>query len=592
MIGIPGIYGIITKNALKFDGELTDEFHKESSTSYLVDNIKCDNAIFGRHTTKKFENDKIFEMRGRTLIANDGIVLNLNDLLNRNQVNNIGDLFLKFYDENGCNFVKDLRGNFAGFLYNSEQNRLTIFTDHLASKPIYYFFDDATCTLIFSSELKVVVKGMNKLGFNAYLDTKGAYCLLTFGYMLKNLTLVEEIKKLPAGHVLIYEDGKISFNEYYKLLSKPYIVDKEEDIIKELDNRFKEAIKLEYEKDKEYGYKHIASLSGGLDSRTNVAYAKKLGYSDIDCFTFSQSNYMDEMIAKEIASDNHFEFLFCSLDNGDYLLKNIDDIVSSNDGLILYGGSSHLYNTVRKLSLQEYGLIHTGLIGDLVLGSYLQNKEHTDVGSRTINQISYSNKLIDRLENIININHFDYENEELFAFYERCVNGVFNGYRMVEQFTEYSSPFLYIDFLDYAMKIHPKYRLKQSIYLTWINKYVPDFSNYKWEKYGLAPKYPLFALVIYKKMTSAVTKVTRLGKKHSSMNPMDYWWDTNIVLQTKVNNIFNKNVNVLEKDKNLFEDCIYLFNEGSLLEKIQVITLLKAIKRLNIVVVQNSHISE
>ncbi len=580
MIGITGIYGIITKNVLKFDGKLTDEFHKESSTSYLIDDIKYKNAIFGRHSVKKFENDKIFGMRGSTLIANDGVILNLKDLLNRNQTNNIGDLFLKLYDENGCNFVNDLRGNFAGYLYNSKQENLIIFTDHLASKPLYYFFDKSTKTFIFSSELKVVVKGMNELGFASHLDTKGAYCLLTCGYMLKDLTLVEEIKKLPAGHVIEYEDGEISFNEYYKLSSKPCIVDKEEDVIKELDNRFKEAIELEYEKDIEYGYKHIATLSGGLDSRTNVAYAKKLGYSDIDCFTFSQSNYLDETIAKKIASENHFEFTFFSLDNGNYLLKNIDDIVSSNDGLIIYGGASHLYNTIRKLSFQEYGLIHTGQMGDAVLGSYLQTKEHTMLDNQAIKKIAYSNALVDRLENFMNINQFDYENKEFFAFYERGVNGIFNGYRMVEQFTDFSSPFLYIDFLDYAMRINPKYRFKQSIYLKWINNYIPEFSNYKWEKYGLSPKYPLFLLESYRMFTWGVKKVTRFNKKHSSMNPMDYWWDTNMVLQEKFVNIFNENINVLENHKKLFDDCVFLFNKGSLVEKIQVLTLLKAIKML------------
>jgi asparagine synthase (glutamine-hydrolysing) len=585
VISITGIYGIITKNVLKFDGKLTDEFHNEFSTSYLIDDIKYKNAIFGRHSVKKFENDKMFGTCDHTLIANDGVILNLKDLLNRNQANNIGDLFLKLYNENGWNFVKNLRGNFAGFLYNSEQNNLIIFTDHIASKPLYYFFDKGTNTLIFSSELKIIVKGMNELGFASHLDTKGAYCLLTCGYMLKDLTLVEEIKKLPAGHVIEYKDGEISFNEYYKLSSKPCIVDKEEDIIKELDNRFKEAIKLEYEKDKEYGYKHIATLSGGLDSRTNVAYAKKLGYSDIDCFTFSQSNYLDEMIAKKIASENHFEFLFCSLDNGNYLLKNIDNIVSSNDGLIVYGGASHAYNTLKKMSFQEYGLIHTGQIGDLVLGSYLQKKEQTLVNDRTPNKTYYSTTLVDRLEKIMNINYSDYENEELFAFYEKCVNGVSNGYRMYEQFTEFSSPFLYIDFLDYAMRIHPEYRFKQSIYIKWINKYVPEFSNYKWEKYGLPPKYPLFALVLYRNVKFVIKKLTRLNKKHSSMNPMDYWWDTNVVLKEEIANIFKENINVLEKHHELFTDCIYLFNKGTLMEKMQVITLLKAMKMLGVTVV-------
>lgn len=42
----------------------------------------------------------------------------------------------------------------------------------------------------------------------------------------------------------------------------------------------------------------------------NVAYAKKLGFNDITCITFSESDYLDEKIAKKICRDNHFELIF------------------------------------------------------------------------------------------------------------------------------------------------------------------------------------------------------------------------------------------------------------------------------------------
>jgi len=611
---MPGIWGIVSEKELKCKIDLSDTFHNESSVNYLVDSVKLPKAVFGRFSVDKFQNDKIFEEVGHNLICTEGIILNLKNILSQYGAKEFGELILKLYDRYDWKFLKEMRGNFSGFLYFTNTNKLIIFTDHLASKPIYYFHDKYTNTLIFASELKVVVKGMRELRYAPSLNIKGAYCLLTFAYMLGETTLVKEIKKLLPGNVLVYENGKISLKEYYRLSSKPYIDGNEIEIIKELDRRFNEAVKLEYEKDLEYGYSHIVTLSGGLDSRTNVAYAKKLGFSNITCFTFSESDYLDEKIAKKICLDNHFGFLFYALDNGDYLMKHIDEIISSSDGLNLYGGAGHMYNCLRNISFQDFGLVHTGQIGDLILGSYLQDKKHNMNDSKILNKVAYSTKLINKIKNFVDKNHFNYENDELFAFYERCINGIFIGHRMIDQFTEFSSPFLDTNFLDYAMRIHPKYRYKQAIYLKWINKSVPEFSNYRWEKYGLAPKYPLFLMNLYNKSRIIIqilinvlnrryrhSSMNPMGYwwnsnkplreyiksifrnyRHSSMNPMEYWWNSNKPLREYIKSIFEENIEILENYPELLKDSTNLFEEGTLLEKTQVLTLLKTIKLLGI----------
>ncbi len=577
---MPGIWGIISEKEIERKINLSDSFHREQGIGYLKDTENFQKAAFGRFSVNKFQKDKIFRKIEEKLICTEGIILNLKYLLKQYDIEEFDELIVKLYSQYDWKFVEKLRGNFAIFLYFKRDSKLIVFTDHLASKPIYYFYDKDSNTLIFASELKVVIKGMRQLGFTPHLDIRGAYCLLTFAYMVEDLTLVKEIKKIPPGDVLIYENGDIKLEGYFKLSSKPYIKADEKEIIKELDRRFKEAVRLEYEKDLEYGYSHIATLSGGLDSRTNIGYAKKLGFNNITCFTFSISGYLDEIIAEKICLDHNLEFIFYPLDNGGYLLNYIDEIVESNDGLILYSGSAHLYNCLRKLSLQNYGLVHTGMIGDLVVGSYLQGKTHKKLDDKLLNKIAYSTKLINKLNDFLDVKNFNYENDELFAFYERCVNGVFNGYRMIEQFTEFSSPFLHIDFLDYSLKIPPKYRYKESIYLKLIRKYLPEFSNYTWEKKGLPPKYPFFIINFYGFIRGVIGKI--FGQQYVSMNPMEYWWKKNKGLQKKVYSIFEENIQTLKDYPELLDDCNYLFKEGSLLEKTQVLTLLKAVELLDI----------
>lgn len=193
--------------------------------------------------------------------------------------------------------------------------------------------------LIYGSGLRAVLNIMRECGYETNLSELGAYFLLTFGYMLKDNTLCSTVKKLLPGTILNFdlEDGSISTERYYELRSTPYIEDTKENILRETDRRFKEAIKKEYDKDLEYGYRHVATLSGGLDSRMNVTKAKMLGYEDILAITFSQSNYLDEHIAKQIASDFGFDFLFFSLDNGNYL-KDIESPIIANDGQVFLPG--------------------------------------------------------------------------------------------------------------------------------------------------------------------------------------------------------------------------------------------------------------
>lgn len=577
---MPGVWGIVSEKPLAEKMNLSNAFHKEKCTTYLENCVDYDKSAFGRCSINKFQNDKIFEETQNYLICTDGIIFNLKDLLVEGGYSKFSDYLMSTFMKDRNGFMKKLRGNFAGYIYIKETHELVIFNDHLGSKPIYYYFDEGEGTLIFASEQKGVIEGMRRLGNTPHLSTTGAYCLLTFGFMIKDNTLVAEIKKIPPGNILTYKKNKISFIQYYRLSSTPYNNEGESELIRNLDRLFRTAVKMEYEKDLEYGYKHISTLSGGLDSRMNVAIALKMGFTDIACFTFSESNYLDETIAKEISSDNHLKFIFYALDNGDYLTEYLDDIICLNDGLTLYSGIAHAYACSRSLNFCNMGMVHTGQIGDLIMGSYLTGPIHNEINDNIINKMAYSKNLLPKLSEYISLKSEDYENDELCAFYERCINGTFSGYRVFEQFTEYSSPFLYIDFLDYAMKISPSYRYRESLYIKWINTSTPDFARYKWEKIKLSPKHSIKFITLYSKIFALKTAIFNciLHKEELSMNPFEHWWKSNNLLRERITTIFKENIDAVKGNTELYNDCIHQFEKGSLLEKTQVITLIRTIK--------------
>jgi HAD superfamily phosphatase (TIGR01668 family) len=114
----------------------------------------------------------------------------------------------------------------------------------------------------------------------------------------KFLKIMKMYNYKPSELVLI---GDQLVNDVYDLSDF-----KENELIDMLDNRFRKAIQLEYNKDLEYGYKHICELSGGLDSRMSLWIATELGFSDITAITYCKSGYLDQQIAEQIESVSGF----------------------------------------------------------------------------------------------------------------------------------------------------------------------------------------------------------------------------------------------------------------------------------------------
>jgi len=568
---MPGFMGIVSDKIYGFCENFDLSFPVLTPREEETKRFK--NAWFKRSIIDKFIDDKVFGEDREVFICSDGLMLNARELKNKYSCENNFHLLKRLYKNSPSSFPSELRGDFDGVIYDKNLDSWTLYTNHIGSKWVFYYFDKEAKCFIFGTELKMVVAGMRALGIEPELCEEGAYFLLTFGYMLGDYTLIEGVKKLSPGSTLTLKNWELESKEYYRLRNTPYIEDSEEKIIKTLDELFRDAIKAEYDKDLEYGYRHIATLSGGLDSRMNVCYARKLGYKDILNITFSQSNYLDERIAKKIASDWGYSFLFYSSDNGNYL-KDIDNPILVNDGLVLYSGAAHALKMESMINWDRYGLLHTGQLGDAVMGTYLSR-------STLDNKITfsgvYSNKLKDKIYDVFKNIASNYDNEEIFKFYNRGFLGIFNGYRASEQFSEYSSPFLYLDFLNYAIHISPELRFKEKIYLDWILKVSPEAAKYPWEKTGLPINAGRFRVFLRRSIRYAKRKIFGPSPK-DSMNPFNYWYKTNNSLRETFEDYYRKHIDLLSHHSELQRDVEKMFSEGTPLEKTQPLTLLAAMK--------------
>ncbi len=587
---LPGFFGYISPNNEVLNTEIELEDFISDSLYCVNDHLAFSYAnmhghIF-RNTVNKFMRDKVFEENNTAVTVLDGIVLNSSELKHQVQLpqNTSMTEVINILNKQDELFFKYFKGSFSGASLNKQLNRFLLYTDQIGDKEVFYYYHNQSKTLYFGTGLVELARLIQKhLVKELTLNKNAAYSLLTHGHVLCNETLVNEISRLTPGYYLMFDGDGLQKCAYYQLSNQPIEID-EEEAIRKIDDYFRNAIQLAFEKDREYGYKHLVALSGGLDARMTTWVAHELGYPEMLNYTFSQTNYLDEKISKQITQDLNHEWLFKALDNGVYLYRYFDEAIALSGGTSRSASLTHTLSMLAQINFKQYGLVHTGQLGDVVLGTYYKegrkNNFYSGAGAesyRLIDKVHYSK------ENAVNIS-----DEELFKFYNRGFTGINAGLVPMQKYTETISPFLDIDFLNFCLSLPIRYRRGHHIYIKWVNKCYPEAADYVYEKVnGKINK----KIITIKGVPIPWTSVPKAGLKFLKkklkfnlkskwhMNPLDYWYSNNPKLAGFYDDIFEQNIALIQ-DKELKADCRRQFKEGTTSEKDQVITLLASISKL------------
>ena len=559
----------------------TDNLFNEKSLRQFIENSEFE---IRRNTLKKFLDDKVFEENESYIAIVEGIVLNKKKLMDDYSKRSFFETIIAMYISHGEEFFSAFRGPFSGAFYDKKTEKWIVYTNHVGEVPIFYFCNDNN--FIISSDLQWITKTLKKKNIRYTLDRAAVYNLLSFGFMIDESTLISEIKRLEAGCYISYND-KVEVKRYHSFVNTNELAEdiSENEIISELDSRFANAVRLTYEKDIEYNYQHVAQLSGGLDSRMNVWVADSLGYKDILCTTFSQSDQLDEKIAKIVAKRLNKEHMIKTLDAANFL-KDIDHSVKMNHGLSIYSGVAHGNSMNRYICFDNLGALHTGQLGDVIVGTYVNKSTiHNKVSEI---KGAYSEKLIKQ-----NATDFaSYENEEMFLLYTRALKGVLCTHIAFRNYTELTSPFVDVDLLEYCLSIPLKYRSKHRLYFEWITRKYPGASRIKWEKTNayitdgkylarikfVIGKWNYLDVIKYFANKLKIENNIMSKQVKNNMNPIELWLVENRELQEFFEKYFNENIDNQICDVELKKDIRDLFVRGNGIEKTLVLTALSGIK--------------
>jgi len=508
----------------------------------------------------KFRNDKFVLECEDKLLGFDGVNLS------NTRFEEINDLpgFVKI--------VGSTKGTFTCVYKDKGAQQLELFADHTGSRQIFYYWN--TSFIAFSSSIFLLMRILRHFDIEAGISIPSSYMMLSLGYLLEGYTLVSEIKKVTAGHYISASRTGVKIEKYHDYCRSVLYSTVTNDLLEEINRRFIRSIELEYEKDKEYGYEHLATLSGGLDSRLNVMVAHKYGYKDITCVTFSEGFKSDELTSRKIAGDLSLKHIILLLNSG-FQLYDMETPLILNNCAVHYYGAAQTLAAVKRLNFSNYGLFHNGILAESTKGTYLSGKEHRSPALDKHFRIS--EKMFDRLDTGLLDDIFRrYRTDEMFVTYSRGFNTAHNGSWMTMPFTDSVSTYMDIDLADLAYAIHPKLRHGSFLTIEWIKSLNPEAGNYPWQR-GIKPTNNLIKVLLAK--VSYRLKLM-LTQKQDIPFPISEWYDANPGLRQFIKTQFDNSLSWEIIPIEIKKDIRDLFLNGSASEKLLCISYLKSIELL------------
>lgn len=536
----------------------------------------CDMGIC-RHFNNllnKFPKDQIFADDAGKVSFLNGYIFNKKDYLTE-EASDWSDAFTKAMQKDTAGSLKRLRGGFCGYIFDKQKNVITAYVDQAGIKALYYYINGDQWIL--SNHLDYMVKVLKANQLPIDFNPLAAKYMLTYGYMIDGSTFVKQIHRLLPGNYINVKNGKAEIIRYHFIQNTEKQMSVEE-AVEKIDASFREAVRREFAKDREYGYRHLVDLSGGLDSRMVSWVAHDMGYTDQVNISYSQAGYYDEDISKKIALYLGHEYIFKPLDDIQWMY-DLEKTTSQNNGAALYMGITGGGRMLNMLRTEQFGIEHTGLIGGSAVATFYHNKEF-NYGKPVFGMNAYSNRL-----------HYQFEEEllksypcqEMFAIYTRGMLGAESSYILRQHFVETSSPFVDVDFLDTIFSIPFEYRNYYRIYLKWIERKYPQAAEFGWEKWGgIKPKKNL----IFLRKIKTTERLLRRGicsvfhiKNRDFMTPVDYWYDKDKDVQKYLTGFCMEMIESEVLDEELKRDILLMFREGNVLEKSMALTVLAMVKK-------------
>jgi len=274
------------------------------------------------------------------------------------------EVILHLYEDVGVGCLDKLGGMWAFALYDRPNRRLLIARDRLGIKPLYYV--ELGEQFLFASEIKALLR---HAGLQPTLNPRAVQDYLALRFVPGPTCLFDEVRKLPAAHYGLIQDGRTTVRRYWTpAASEAPASRSDEAYVEEFADRFERSVTRRLMSEVPLG----AYLSAGLDSSTIVAAMSRLTSLPVRTFTVGFDYEHDEL--KQAAATArqlgcvHTEIACRPADVGllPQIVWHLDEPIG--DPIVV-----PMFQLARRAK-QDVTVVLTGEGADEMLGGYLFHK--------------------------------------------------------------------------------------------------------------------------------------------------------------------------------------------------------------------------
>ncbi len=213
------------------------------------------------------------------------------------------EVIVHLYEKYGADCVKHLRGMFAIAIWDEREQTLFVARDRIGKKPLLYAHLP-NGNLVFGSEFQALLLHPE---ISRHIDFEAIHSYLSYAYVPAPLSAYKRIRKLEPAHWMIWKNGEIKTECYWKPDFSKKIKISEREAEEQTLAVLREAVKLRLISEVPLG----AFLSGGVDSSLVVALMAEQNPTPVKTFSigfeeqdFSELKYA-RMVAEHVGAEHH-----------------------------------------------------------------------------------------------------------------------------------------------------------------------------------------------------------------------------------------------------------------------------------------------
>ena len=465
----------------------------------------------------KFPQEKVCYEDDDFLIHFDGILLNGTQLKSSLQCSDNREILLQLYKTHGAELVFHAKGVYALVIWDKQAQKLLVTNDLLSKRPVYYC--NTPAALYYAASYYDILDSLSRDGHKPDFHMDALSDMLRVGFLNGSKTYLKDVLFLNAFESLVVDLKEGATQIVHHKIKTVDLPDSEDELIDRFDSLFSEAMRLQLEKNAEYGYTQCATLSGGMDSRACVLLAEKLGYTQgMVCFNYAQSGSLDYSISQQIAADLGVDYLYYPMDAAVFL-NRLDEAMDRNECMQSGIGATGARTMASVLNTSNLGLISIGICGGELMGDLISCERGNEPSNRLLRvTLRYARKAVSLLlPQLAQTERFEFDYHEYLTHLRASKNFA----SMFIDKCECVSPFMDEDVVMFVLQLDPALLCFRRFYRKWMIRHLPNeyittitcatiYSNELQERWAQL-KYKFLL------QTSGVSKW--------NMNPIDHWFE-------------------------------------------------------------------